>query len=938
MSAPLPAWLAHGDEQPPPEVGEEFKPSALELQRRAYVPDVPEFLLKGGFALKQGAATTCVANEDGIREKFPSTFGQRDVEVVPGPAAAIAPVRVGCVLSGGQAAGGHSCIVALFDFLTARAPGSQVLGFIGGPKGVMTGEHRILDAEYVDLHRNTGGFTMLASGRDKIETEADLACAVETAKRERLDGLVVIGGDDSNTNAAVLAEHFKASGLSTCVVGLPKTIDGDLKNEHCETSFGFDTAAKLYAELVGNIMTDCQSTQKYYHFIRLMGREASHLTLEVALLTHPTLCFVGEEVKAKGLTLGAITTLICDTVAAREAAGLTYGVVLIPEGLVDFVPEVGALIREINDILAWPKYSDAGSSSYCGVTPEAVEEDLSDEAEATWAMLPSAFQAQLLLDRDPHGNVQVAKIESERLISELVAFELERRRREGSYKGPFAPQTHYFGYEGRCPPPSSFDCDYCAALGLTAGALLASRCTGYMACVKGVAGPASGWRPRGVPLTAMMSLEKRKGKLKPVIAKALVELGGAPFAALARQRDAWRTSAVFRVPGPVQFAGATASAVTLTLLHEQGRANEGAAAAAAEGASSALADARKAYAPRLPAVLSGGAPLRYVVGGTPTSAADEVFVRSQLPTTYGAPRIEITTSDAAASPQSSSPLEPKAGMRLGVVFCGRQCPGAHNVVAGLRAFLGTRCGADARLFGFVGGTHGLFRGDAREIDDALAASAVNLGGMWLLGRTADVIRTDEQRKQAALACAKYALDGLVLIGGPVTNSDVAVLAEAFKATSVATAVVGVPASIDGDMAGGAVETAVGFDTASRVYASLVANLATDAASARKYCALIRGLEPPRPTLPFPCPSPDLTARAIESRLCRVLCAADGALAVAHGARVRPPRAAERGARGRRARGAPRDAPGHCRRARGRRRRARGRRQELWRRARPGGAD
>ena len=371
------------------------------MARRAYVPRVPELLRSGAFTIREGEPTTSVADHDAIKEKFRKLYGARAVSLEP---AAGAPhgakaLKVGCVLSGGQAAGGHNCICGLWDYLEAHAPGSQLLGFVGGPKGVMVNEKRVLDAATIDAFRNSGGFTMLASGRDKIESAEQLAQAVATARACELDGLIVIGGDDSNTNAAVLAEHFAGAGLKTRVVGLPKTIDGDLKNEHCEVSFGFDTAAKLYAELVGNIMADCESSRKYYHFIRLMGREASHLTLEVALQTRPTVCLIGEEVKAEKMSLAQITDQIADAVEARAAKGRNYGVVLIPEGLVDFIPEMGALIAEINEVLARDgAAADGGMAS-----------KLSKGSAALFEYLPAEIREQLMLERDPHGNVQARR-------------------------------------------------------------------------------------------------------------------------------------------------------------------------------------------------------------------------------------------------------------------------------------------------------------------------------------------------------------------------------------------------------------------------------------------------------------------------------------------------------------------------------------------------
>jgi len=812
--------------------------SKLEDARRAFVPVIPE-LLRGKVEKKVATEkTTCVDNADAIAAKFPHIYGSAIIDLRAAANAgdeldALGPgLRIGCVLSGGQAAGGHNCIIGLFDYLQDRHPGSTLFGFLGGPKGVMQNTYKLLDKAVIDRYRNSGGFTMLASGRDKIETEDQFKMAVRTATNNRLDGLVVIGGDDSNTNACLLAERFAADKLATRVIGLPKTIDGDLKNVHCETSFGFDTAAKLYGELTGNIMVDCMSSRKYYHFVRLMGREASHLTLEVALATQPNLVFIGEEVKRERQTLHQIANNIADLVVERAAAGMEFGVVLIPEGLIDFIPEVGALIAELNEMLA---RRDADSNCYEGLTEDWVSEQLSAASRNVFQLLPAAIREQLLLDRDPHGNVQVAKIESERLLGELVTLELEVRLLSGSYAARFAVQYHYFGYEGRCPPPTNFDANYCYGLGRTAAALIAVGATGMMACLQQLTRHPTEWLAKGVPLTAMLAIERRKGKDKPVIRKALVELSGKPFAALQQRRHRWRLASAFANPGPVQFDGATANEVTHTLRLEQGL-------AVPEQLASPLVVERRADAPEVPDVLRGPA-LQIVSGAVPSAAADDLFVAQQLPHTTSLPRLEIAPGHAEAESDaraaSGTALRVANGMRVGVVFCGRQCPGAHNVVAGISRFLLERSGTEAKLFGFVDGTHGLFAARARELTQADLHPFLNGGGMDLLGRSADVIRSAEHHEKAEAVCVEYRLDGLVLVGGPVTNSDTALLAEAFTARGVATRVIGVPATIDGDLYSNSVEASIGFDTASRVYASLVGNLATDAASARKYWYFVR---------------------------------------------------------------------------------------------------
>ena len=783
--------------------------SKLESDRKAFKPAVPQLLLGRVTAVK-GAPTKCVANEEAVKARFPKLYGQPIVNLMPLAREVVvqarAPLRVACVLSGGQASGGHNCICGLYDYVTTHFPGSTVYGFLGGPKGVMNNTYKLLNDETIDAHRNSGGFTMLESGRDKIETPDQFDKATATARTNELDGLVVIGGDDSNTNACLLAEHYAAAGLKTKVVGLPKTIDGDLKNEHCETSFGFDTAAKLYAELVGNIMVDCTSSKKYYHFIRLMGREASHLTLEVALLTQPNLSFVGEEIKAQGYTLSQVCDQICDLIVDRSVQGMDYGVILVPEGLIEFIPEVGSLMRELNELLAG---DDTDSNSYQGLTEDSIEERLSGPSQIVFNLLPDAIRAQLLLDRDPHGNVQVAKIESERLLGALVTAELATRRATGGYGGKLSLQYHYFGYEGRCPPPSAFDSNYCYGLGLTAGALITEGVTGVMACLQNLTQPPDQWSAKGVPLTAMIAVERRKGQDKPVIRKALVELNGAPFAAFVARRTAWRLRPAYLSPGPVQYSGPCADATTITLRLEQGQ-------AAPELAVAPLTTQRLATPPQRPPLFADTASgLRIVRGEVPSALADELFVQAQLPCTYGRPRLEIVS--ASASPNAGASVGVPAAMALGVVFCGRQCPGAHNVVAGLSTFLADRGGSSAKLWGFVDGTNGLFKGNARRLTPADVAPFLNTGGMDLLGRSADVIRSPQQLAQALVACEQLGLDGLVLVGGPVSNSDTALLAEHFEARGAKTRVIGVPATIDGDLySNSGLEASIGFDTACRV--------------------------------------------------------------------------------------------------------------------------
>ncbi|GAU25764.1 hypothetical protein TSUD_222210 [Trifolium subterraneum] len=469
-------------------------------------------------------------------------------------------LKIGVVLSGGQAPGGHNVISGIYDYLQQRASGSTLYGFKGGPAGIMKCKYVELNSDYIYPYRNQGGFDMICSGRDKIETPEQFKQAEETVKKLDLDGLVVIGGDDSNTNACLLAENFRSKNLKTQVLGCPKTIDGDLKSKEVPTSFGFDTACKIYAEMIGNVMIDARSTGKYYHFVRLMGRAASHITLECALQTHPNITIIGEEVAAKKLTLKNVTDYIVDVICKRAEDNYNYGVILIPEGLIDFIPEVQHLIAELNEILAHDTVDEGG----------LWKKKLNDQSLELFEFLPQAIQEQLLLERDPHGNVQVAKIETEKMLIEMVETELGKRKQEGKYKGEFKGQSHFFGYEGRCGLPTNFDANYCYALGYGAGALLHSGKTGLISSVANLCAPVEEWTVGGTALTSLMDVERRHGKFKPVIKKAMVELEGAPFKKFASLRDEWALKNCYTSPGPIQFTGPGSDAVSHTLLLESG--------------------------------------------------------------------------------------------------------------------------------------------------------------------------------------------------------------------------------------------------------------------------------------------------------------------------------------------------------------------------------
>ncbi|KAG6573474.1 Pyrophosphate--fructose 6-phosphate 1-phosphotransferase subunit beta, partial [Cucurbita argyrosperma subsp. sororia] len=521
-------------------------------------------VLKNPFKIVDGPPSSSAGNPEEIAKLFPCLFAQPSALLVPNDSSSVQVnknLKIGVVLSGGQAPGGHNVISGLFDYLQDHAKGSTLYGFKGGPAGIMKCKYVELTAEFIYPYRNQGGFDMICSGRDKIETPEQFKQAEETAQKLDLDGLVVIGGDDSNTNACLLAENFRSKNLKTRVIGCPKTIDGDLKCKEVPTSFGFDTACKIYAEMIGNVMVDARSTGKYYHFVRLMGRAASHITLECALQTHPNITIIGEEVAAKKLTLKNVTNYIVDVISKRSKLGYNYGVILIPEGLIDFIPEVQQLIAELNEILAHDIIDEDG----------LWKKKLKTQSYHLFEFFPQAIQEQLLLERDPHGNVQVAKIETEKMLIQMVETELEKRRQEGAYNGgQFKGQSHFFGYEGRCGLPTNFDSTYCYALGYTAGALLQSGKTGLISSVGNLAAPVEEWTAGGTALTSLMDVERRHGKFKPVIKKAMVELDGEPFKKFASLRDEWAVENCYISPGPIQFVGPASNVINHTLLLELG--------------------------------------------------------------------------------------------------------------------------------------------------------------------------------------------------------------------------------------------------------------------------------------------------------------------------------------------------------------------------------
>ena len=551
-----------------------MKVSALQQARYSYNPKLPLILREDIRKIKPVYCkpTQSVSDQEKLQKLFPNTYGLPKVSFEKGQNNDIGKkMNVGVILSGGQAPGGHNVICGLYDALKKANTESQLYGFMGGPSGILDDKFIIMTDDLINAYRNTGGFDIIGSGRTKLETKEQFEVCTKVCHKHDINAIVIIGGDDSNTNAAVLAEYFRAQGESICVVGCPKTIDGDLKNESIEASFGFDTATKTYSELIGNIERDANSARKYWHFIRLMGRSASHIALECALQTQPNICLIGEEVEAKNQSIEEITNYIADIVAKRSEKGNDFGVILVPEGLIEFVPSLKVLIREINDLLAkTEKEFNVIETVADKIT--FVEANLSDRSKKVFNSLPEEIKGQLLADRDPHGNVQVSKIETEKLLIQTVTKRLKQMKAEGKYKGKFSTQNHFFGYEGRCAFPSNFDSDYCYSLGYNAVMLLSANLTGYLSSVTQLSKSADQWQAGGIPITMMMNLEQRHGEQKPVIKKALVELDGEPFKYFAAHRDEWALDTCFTFPGAIQYYGPAEvcdqSTMTLRLEHK----------------------------------------------------------------------------------------------------------------------------------------------------------------------------------------------------------------------------------------------------------------------------------------------------------------------------------------------------------------------------------
>lgn len=546
-----------------------MKRSQIELARLLYKPKLP-VSMRNGVTLKVGEKSESVANREEMMRLFPKTYGMPFITFESGEEKKYPVINVGVILSGGQAAGGHNVISGLYDGLNHFNSRSRLYGFLGGPSGLVNHEYVEISSDMVDECRNTGGFDMIGSGRTKLETVEQFERGHEICKKLGITAIVIIGGDDSNTNACILAEYYQQKGYGIQVIGCPKTIDGDLKNEYIETSFGFDTACKVYSELIGNVQRDAISSKKYWHFVRLMGRSASHITLECALQTHPNVVLISEEIKERNMSIEDVVEVIVSSVVKRGNDGANFGVVVVPEGLIEFIPEVKVLIDELNDAMV--------SSSEFNQLPTDedrryyIMQSLSRESRDTYLKLPLKIARQLTLDRDPHGNVQVSLIETEKLLIDLVAKRLKELKEQGEYKGKFASVAHFFGYEGRCSYPSNFDADYCYSLGFTASALVVEGLTGYMSNIRHLTAPASEWIAGGVPLTMMMNMEKRNGEMKPVIHKSLVDLNDNPFRYYEENRAKWADSTnTYLYPGPIQYYGpefiCDATTITLSLEH-----------------------------------------------------------------------------------------------------------------------------------------------------------------------------------------------------------------------------------------------------------------------------------------------------------------------------------------------------------------------------------
>jgi diphosphate--fructose-6-phosphate 1-phosphotransferase len=757
------------------------------------------------------------------------------------------PIRLAVVLSGGQAPGGHNVISGVFDFIKNYHPNSQLFGFLGGPIGIYTGQYVEIDEKFMSQYRNQGGFDMICSGRHKIETKEQFQKSQFYCESLGLDGLIVIGGDDSNTNACLLAEYFKTNNCAVKVIGVPKTIDGDLKNEWIEVSFGFDTATRVYSELIGNICLDTLSSKKYYHFIRLMGRSASHIALECALQTRVNSALIGEEVESKKQTLEEIVNHLSEMICERSKRGENYGVILVPEGLIEFVPEMNVLIKEINEIVSH------GSNEILDIK-SLVLSKLTETSKKLFEFLPNSISEQLLLDRDPHGNVQVAKIDTERLLILLLQTELEKRKKKNEYSGKFSPQSHYFGYEGRCALPSYFDTEYCYALGYNSGALVSLGLTGYMSVIRNLYSPPENWITAGCPLITMMNVERRKGKDVPVIKKALVDMNGEMFKYYTKVRPLWANTDSYIIPGPIQYEGECSVScpflvkppnanLDIPIIEIDRSAKNLPYAPKTENNISPLSEMILKEKVRLPKIYSNGN-YKVKLSSEPLEPHTEeckTALQKFFPNLDSNPNSKFLAEildQSECEQKEDSEISSLKELRIGIVFCGRQAPGGNNIVNGLLEYQ-MRSQRKVSLFGFTNGTVGMFKGQHIEITQENFKYYRNHGGYDFLGRSVDKIRSKEELEATRKACEELNLDGLVLVGATHTMTDCLLLSDYFISHAVKTNIIVVPSSVDGNVSHPLFESTVGFDTASKVYSQLIGNIMTDSASATKYWYLMR---------------------------------------------------------------------------------------------------
>lgn len=824
--------------------------SEMQLWRREYKPTLPALLKQCQNLITK---TKEITIPEDIKAIFSSLYSKKPeliefIETKSSNSEAISvPLRIGVVLSGGQAAGGHNVIAGVYDYVKNIHPSSQLFGFLDGPIGIYTGKYEEINDEFMLRFRNQGGFDMIRSGRHKIETPEQFADSMKHCSALKLDGLIVIGGDDSNTNACLLAEYFSKNNCSTTVVGVPKTIDGDLKNEYIEVSFGYDTATKLFSELIGNICLDTLSSKKYYHFIRLMGRSASHISLECGLLTQVNLVLVGEEVQSKNQTLNQIVEDLFDMIIKRSQDNKNYGVILIPEGLIEFIPEINILIKEINEIV----------SKLTNCTKQEIEdvllEKLSKPSLNVYNFLPKSISEQLLLDRDPHGNVQVSKIDTEKLLILLVQEKIVRYNDDTNHKIHFSPQSHFFGYEGRCALPSVFDTEYCYSLGFNAGLLVNNKLNGYMSIIRGLKelNPEN-WVPSGCPLMSMMNIERRKGKEVPVIKKALVELDGDMYKAYQKVRDTWKYNDSYSPVGPIQYEGENifkcpylvytpnADEIDLKKYITEKETPSSVYAPKNINNFNSLSDYLYKQEPVLPKLLSSSNPDISVSKNILDFHHDELLnaikrdFSNVITTQFPSDLAEVISNSTNIDSNTKS-------LRIGIIFNGRQAPGGNNVVKGLLEFKKkfNNDNFNIDLLGFKYGTLGFFKEEYITITEDNFKPFLNQGGYDYLGRSVDKIRTEEEKAQAGRVCTKLNLDGLILVGATHTLSDALILSEYFLKDKINTKVITVPSTVDGNVSHPMFESTLGFDTASKVYSGLIGNIMTDAASNTKYWYFIR---------------------------------------------------------------------------------------------------